>query len=448
VGDMIRRRFSVNIGKKRVVIVGSGWGGFRLATDIDKQKNIVHVISPRNHFLFTPLLPSTTVGTLEFRVIQEPVRNIRGLHYEQASVDAIDFEKRTVECTDSFTEGHKFSLQYDVLVLACGSETATFGIRGIEHHKPRGTGSHVYFLKQLHHSRAIRDRLIECFERASSPGCSTAAEQEQLLTFAVVGGGPTNIEFASELYDFLSTDVRRLYPDLAGKAKVVLIEAGPKILGSFHTNIARYVEATFRQRKVVVLTGRAVRSVENDVALLDNGDSVPFGLMVWSAGNKQTSLTQSLPTSAVKKHPGNGRIVIDGSLRVLSPEGQPLTGVYALGDCAGDAAKPLPGLAQVASQQGAFLAKMLNSNVIAAPKTFQYMHLGAMMSVGNFKGVYDSTHIGTDSHHIDGPQVKGVLAFVLWRAAYWTKSVSIQNKILLAMYWFKSLVFGRDVSRF
>lgn len=79
-GDMIRRRFSVNIGKKRVVIVGSGWGGFRLATDIDKQKNIVHVISPRNHFLFTPLLPSTTVGTLEFRGIQEPVRNIRGLH--------------------------------------------------------------------------------------------------------------------------------------------------------------------------------------------------------------------------------------------------------------------------------------------------------------------------------------------------------------------------------
>ena len=125
-----------------------------------------------------------------------------------------------------------------------------------------------------------------------------------------------------------------------------------------------------------------------------------------------------------------------------------MTGVYALGDCAGDAAKPLPGLAQVASQQEAFLAKMLNSNVAAAPKTFQYMHLGAMMSVGNFKGVYDSTHIGTDSHHIDGPQVKGVLAFILWRAAYWTKSVSIQNKILLAMYWFKSLVFGRDVSRF
>lgn len=433
--------------KKRVVIVGAGWGGFRCASDIDKRTNAVHVVSPRNHFLFTPLLPSTAVGTLEFRGIQEPVRNIKGLQYEQACVDSINFDEKVVECSDAFAHGHKFTLPYDILVLATGSETATFGTPGIAHYRGEGQQSHVYYLKQLEHSRAIRDRLIECFERASSPGV-LSAEQQQLLTFVVVGGGPTNIEFASELFDFLSKDVARLYPDLHGRASVLLVEAGPKILGSFHANIGSYVSSTFKRRKIKVLTGHAVKRVANDIAELDNGEKIPFGLLVWSAGNQPTPLISSLfsENARVKRHPGNGRLVVNASLQVLSPQGEPVSGVFALGDCAADQVKPLPALAQVAQQQGAFLAAVINSGDKGA--SFVYRHLGAMMAVGNYKGVYDSTGVGTEAHHFDGPQVTGFLAFVLWRAAYWTKSVSLQNKLLLAMYWFKSFVFGRDVSRF
>ena len=367
------------------------------------------------------------------------------MQYEQAYVNSINFDEKVVQCSDAFAHGHTFTLPYDVLVLATGSETATFGTPGIAHYRGDPSQSRVYYLKQLEHSRAIRDRLIECFERASSPGV-LPPEQQQLLTFVVVDGGPTNIEFASELFDFLSRDVARLYPDLHGRTSVLLVEAGPKILGSFHANIGAYVSSTFKKRKIKVLVGRAVKRVVNDTAELDNGEMIPFGLLVWSAGNQPTHLISSLSKESVKRHPGNGRLVVNPSLQLLSPTGVPVPGVFALGDCAADQVKPLPALAQVAQQQGAFLAAQINSGDKGA--SFVYRHLGAMMAVGNFKGVYDSTGIGTEAIHFDGPQVTGFIAFVLWRAAYWTKSVSLQNKLLLAMYWFKSIVFGRDLSRF
>jgi NADH dehydrogenase FAD-containing subunit len=142
-------------GKPKVVVVGAGWAGYRVAHDLDKQKYDVAVVSPRNHFLFTPLLPSTTVGTLEFRAIQEPVRTIPKIHYFQADVQSVDFENGKILCQDAFKrDQHQFNLPYDALVVAAGSETNTFGIHGVENNED------VYFLKQLKDSRAIRNRLI------------------------------------------------------------------------------------------------------------------------------------------------------------------------------------------------------------------------------------------------------------------------------------------------
>ena len=137
-------------GKPRVIVVGAGWAGYRVASDLDKKKFDVVVVSPRNHFLFTPLLPSTAVGTVEFRAIQEPIRKIPHLDYYQATVDSIDFSKGELCCADAFkTDAHKFTLEYDALVLAPGSETNTFGVPGVENNDS------VYFLKQLQHARKI-----------------------------------------------------------------------------------------------------------------------------------------------------------------------------------------------------------------------------------------------------------------------------------------------------
>ena len=161
--------------KERVVILGAGWGGFRLAKDLDKNQFDVTVVSPRNHFLFTPLLPSTSVGTLEFRCVQEPIRTITGVHYHQANAKTINFDTQEISCADVYSHYQKgkpltekreinFVVPYDKLVIAVGTKSNTFGTPGIlsqeeERIGTTGTNKHnVFFLKQLEHSRAIRNR--------------------------------------------------------------------------------------------------------------------------------------------------------------------------------------------------------------------------------------------------------------------------------------------------
>jgi NADH dehydrogenase/NADH:ubiquinone reductase (non-electrogenic) len=336
--------------KPKIVVIGCGWAGYRFAQDIDKSKYHVSLVSPRNHFLFTPLLPSTAVGTLEFRCIQEPVRTIPGLHYTQASCDEIDYVHKKVHCTEVY-KNSTFSMEYDYLVLAPGSETNTFNVPGVDGN-PR-----IFFLKQLDQARSIRNKLIESFERAGLPS-TTAEERTRLLTFVVVGGGPTNVEFASELHDFLTKDVARSYSDLLPFVNVVVVEASGHILGTFKSSLVDYVEKLFASRKIQVKLNTTVNAiVDGSVAELGDGTRLPFGLMVWSTGVKQVALIRNLGSEF--SHARGGRLVMDDQLRLLAgPEakgatpGEPIGDgtVYAMGDCACDSVKPLPALAQVINQ--------------------------------------------------------------------------------------------------
>lgn len=218
--------------KPRVVILGSGWGGNRLARELDKNIFDVSVVSPANHFLFTPLLPQTTVGTLEFRTVQEPIRTIENLSgYFQAKARHLDVDARSVTCEEIF-RGETFQLPWDFLVIATGCKTNTFNTPGVMENE----GKDVFFLKHLHHARQIRKRVLECFERAAIPQTSDA-ERDRLLHFVVVGGGPTSCEFVAELHDFVAQDIRRWYPDLCDKVKITLVEAGPRILGNFDQSL-------------------------------------------------------------------------------------------------------------------------------------------------------------------------------------------------------------------
>eukprot|EP01038_Epipyxis_sp_PR26KG_P006913 gene6913-9466_t len=441
--------------KPVIVVIGTGWAGYRVALELDKSKYVVQVVSPINHFLFTPLLPSTAVGTLEFRAIQEPVRTIPNISYFQAFANKIDFENQTIMCTNAHPNqsNKEITLKYDILVLAPGCEVNTFNVKGVVDNP-----DHVFFLKKLSDSRNIRNRLIDCFERASSPGVDPQ-EMERLLTFVVVGGGPTNVEFAAELYDFIKTDVSRWYPDIFHLAKIKIIEASGHILGSFKSNLVNYVEKLYASRRVEIITETTVKEVQGKVAILSSGSEIPFGLMVWSTGIKQIPMIQNIPNTDIAKLP-NGRLALDPFLRLLkdSKNNKPVGkgDVFALGDCAADQIKPLPQLAQVASQQGMYLAKTLNSSSLSEinegkANPFKYQHLGSMASVGEWKGVYDSSNIdpaANNDNSMRPPAVQGFLAFILWRAAYWTKQVSLSNKMLILMFWFKSTVFGRDISRF
>jgi len=439
--------------KEKIVILGSGWGGFRLAKDLDKNQFDVTVVSPRNHFVFTPLLPSTSVGTLEFRCVQEPVRNISELHYHQANARKIDFEKQEVTCTDLYMhykngdwEEVDFLVPYDKLVISVGVKSNTFGTPGIVsleeersstnwHDRIGTTGTNkynVFFLKQLEHARAIRNRVLECFERASNPFITTQ-EGDRILTFVVVGGGPIAIEFASELCEFLRQDVSKRYHDLQGRYKVVIIEPSNQLLRSFDSSLSRYAMRSLASKNVILKTGHYVKEVNDISVVLGSGEEIPFGLCVWSTGNARTDFVYSLDVPRTADH----RIQIDDKLKVIGKQN-----VFAMGDCAANQKKPLATLAQVANQQGSYLAKCFNNNDTEI--NFEYKFLGSMASLGTFEAIADLGPILPGS----AGKVKGLIASLTWRSAYWTKSVSVTNKILVLMYWLKQHFLGRDISKF
>lgn len=437
-------------GKNRVVVLGTGWGGFNLALNMKSNKPPsettpeIRVISPSNHFVFTPLLPSTAVGTLEFRAIQEPIRKVLGTNgnFVQAKAIDVDPDEKTLIC-ESTHDQEKFKIQYEKLVIAVGVKTNTFGIKSIVE------GDGIYFLKHLYHARNIRNNIIDSFEKAAVPG-TCEEERRRLLSFVVVGGGPTSCEFVAELYDFVTTDIKKLYPELVKYVDVSLVEAGNTLLGPFDSKLQDYTKSLFDSRDIHVRLSTSVTGVEDyegegfrfpaRKALLSDGSELPFGTMVWSAGLEPVQFTQKvdLPKSA------NGRFIVDDYLRVKGYEGS----IWAMGDSAMNENEPLPQLAQVARQQGMYLADVFNNKIKEDEKPFRYFSLGSMASVGQFKGLYDGSKVGVKGEEVDVPGMTGFVALLMWRFAYWGRQTSIENKILIPMYWLKSFFFGRDISRF
>eukprot|EP01134_Creolimax_fragrantissima_P008527 CFRG8527T1 len=390
----------------------------------------------------------TAVGTLEFRAIQEPIRNVRSVQeFFQAKVREIDFDKQEITGESVFSAGD-FTVKYDKLVIAVGVKTNTFNTKNVLDRE----GKEVFFLKNLWHARSIRSRSIEVFEVASLPQVSEE-EKKRLLSFVIVGGGPTSCEFASELYDFLQEDLRRLYPELMQYVSVTLFEASDALLGPFDHHLRSYVEKLFKKRRIEVRTSVAVTGVEvldkagymHDAtcAMLSDGSNIEFGTMVWSAGLSPVKCTDAMDGRIEKTK--SGRIVVDKYLRVKGQEGR----VWAIGDCAETPEMPMPLLAQVAQQHAAYLAKVLSGKQGETETIFKFFSLGSMLSIGQWKGIYDGSKVGDPyGWQAKVTNLSGFCAFVTYRTAYWGKQVSMANKLLIPMYWFCSWAFGRDTSRF
>lgn len=404
----------------RLVILGTGFGAFNLVKHLGDEHDLT-VVSPRNHFLFTPLLPSTTVGTIEFRSIIEPIRHARhGLRFYHAAADTVDPERRLVRCT-GVGDSTSFPLPYDILVIAVGAVSNTFGVPGVT--------EHAIFLKELQDARLLRQQIIRCFERANLPSASSD-ERKRLLHFVVCGGGPTGVEFAAELHDFLLEDLTRAYPHLATEARITVVEAMKEILGGFDEKLRRYATELFRRQKIAIMTDAPVVRVEEGALHLGNGMTLPFGLLLWSTGNGPTAFAVAAPLPKDARQ----RFVIDSSFRVRD-----VPDVYAIGDCASIVANPLPATAQVAQQQGKYLGRALAIRAHGRdPEPFSYKHLGMLAYVGGSRALAD----------LDTFKGRGWATWVFWRSAYLTRIVSLKNKILVLFDWVKARLFGRDISQF
>ena len=202
------RAASTSSEKEHVIVLGSGWAGYEAASKLDKSLFDVTLVSPANHKVFTPMLASSATGYMDFQSISNPIRTLDGVHYRQAKARNIDFNGKEVICSDVFKK-HEFTLPFDKIVIAVGCKTHTYNTPGVAENE----GRFVFFLKHLRHAAQIKNRIIECFERADIPGVSVS-EQKRLLSFVVVGGGPTSCEFAADLHDFVRKDISKVYADL------------------------------------------------------------------------------------------------------------------------------------------------------------------------------------------------------------------------------------------
>lgn len=427
-----------------LIILGTGFAGFSLLKKIDVRLFRVIVVSPRNHFIFTPLLPSTTVGTIEFRSIIESIRKVRpDIDYYQARCKRIDHRKKLIVCEGGLDK-KPFNLAYDYLAIAVGARSNTYGIPGVERYS--------LFLRDLADARHIRQRIIECLEHAAQPTIGVE-ERKRLLHFVVVGGGPTGVEFAAEMHDFLTEDLRKSYPGLTTDLKITLLEAGENILNSFDATLSEYTRRIFRRQKIEIKTKSPVKRVEAKMIILANGERIPYGLTVWSTGIGPTDFVKSL---RLPKDRAN-RLLTDQYFRVKEtphparqrrdtrvPHGTIWSGqaqivLFALGDCSSVEGKNYPATAQVAQQQGQYLADALSRIARGLPvRPFRYKHYGMLAYVGSSKALADLSTI----------KGRGFSTWLFWRSAYLTRLVSLKNKILVIFDWLKTFVFGRDISRF
>lgn len=319
--------------KKKVVVLGTGWGGTSFLKHLDASHYDVQVVSPRNYFAFTPLLPSVTCGTVEARSIVEPVRNIikkrRGeIKYFEAECVKIDAANKNVflraNTDDTLLVGNpEFSLEYDYLVIAIGAQVNTFNTPGVK--------ENCHFLKEVEDAQKIRRSVIDCFETAVLPDLSEE-ERSRNLHFVIVGGGPTGIEFAAELHDYFQEDLVKLYPMVKDLVKITVIQSGDHILNMFDERISTFAETKFKRDGIDVQTGCRVVSVsdkEIEVQVKSKGEvcSVPHGLVVWSTGVGTRPVVRDFMEQIGQ---ANRRVLeTDEWLRVKGCED-----VYAIGDCA------------------------------------------------------------------------------------------------------------------
>lgn len=488
---------SRNENRERLVILGTGWGAAAFLKDIDMDKYDVTVVSPRNHFLFTPMLAGASVGTVEFRSITESIRQINlNANYLEGTASEIDPVKKTIECESVVCEGNSceinsFTVEYDKLIVTVGAQTNTFGIPGVR--------ENCCFLKQVEDARRIRTAIVNLFERANLPGL-TDDQRKEILTFAVIGAGPTGVEFASELRDFVEQDGPKYYPNLLKFVRIKVIEASPTILAPFDKSLQQ--EAIAQLTKSVgskdpvaqsllpedfkfteLLLSSGVSEVKEDRIVLNDGREVPYGLAVWAAGNGPLPITLQLIEAigegeqAEAQAVARGRIAVDPWLRVIGGNGD----VFAFGDCSCIMSGQLPATAQVASQQGEFLARLMSleynfntgidesTGITLPPKMdsnrekklseritsfacqdeeyaapFQFLNLGILAYTGSGSALAQLQLAPEEDKRIMGT---GKIGFGLWRSVYLSKQVSSRNRILVFFDWVKVQIFGRDITR-
>jgi NADH dehydrogenase len=319
--------------KPKLVILGTGWGSIAMLKTLNPDDWHITVVSPSNYFLFTPMLPSATVGTLELRSLVEPVRRIiakvKG-HFLRGRAEDVDFSAKLVEVSSTGPDGETqhFYLPYDKLVIGVGSISNPHGVKGLEHCR---------FLKDITDAQKIRNHVLHNLEMACLP-TTTDEDRRRLLSFVICGGGPTGVEFAAELYDMLNEDLMGNFPKvLRNEISVHVLQSRGHILNTYDEALSKYAEARFAHDHVEILTNSRVQEVQSDKVLFsqktESGEvlnkELPMGFCLWSTGVAQTEFCKRI-AAKLETQKNKHALETDSHLRL---SGAPLGDVYAIGDC-------------------------------------------------------------------------------------------------------------------
>ncbi|HET9902117.1 MAG TPA: NAD(P)/FAD-dependent oxidoreductase [Xanthobacteraceae bacterium] len=393
-----------------VVIVGAGFGGLACAKALGGTSAEVTLIDRHNYHLFVPLLYQVATAALSPADIARPIRRIlgkyRNIRVVLGEVVGVDAARRTVRLADAST------IPYDQLVIATGSQYAYFGHDEWSRFAPGP--------RTIEDARWIRAHLLTAFERAEM--CRDAAEQARLMTTVIIGGGPTGVEMAGAVAELarhaLARDFRNIDPR---RARIVLVEAGPRLLSAFPQSLADYATQALERLGVTVLFDRPVQALAPGRVMI-SGETIEAGTIVWGAGVKASRAGAWFDVKLAK----DGRVPVAADLSLPDhPE------VAILGDTAlvrGRDGEPLPALAQVAKQQGQYVGKRLAAALSGSPPPgpFRFRNRGNTAIIGRNAAVFD----------FGWARLKGRLAWILWAIIHIYLLVGFENRLRVGVQWF------------
>ena len=392
----------------RVVIVGAGFGGLQAAFGLKGAAVEITLVDRRNHHLFQPLLYQVATASLATSEIAWPIRYLLRGRKEVttlfATVSGIDAAAKRVQLEDGDT------LPYDTLILATGARHAYFGH---DEWEPFAPG-----LKTLEDATTLRRRILVAFERAERE--TDSQRRAALLTFVIVGAGPTGVELAGTIAE-LARDT--LPPDFRNidthAARVVLIEAGPRVLAGFPDDLSAYAQRALESIGVEVVLNQAVTECTAD-GVVYGGKPLPAKTLIWAAGVRASPAAEWLAASADRA----GRLQVNPDLTV---SGHP--DIFAIGDTIainGPDGKPVPGIAPAAKQQGRYVADTIKARLRGETKgPFRYQHAGSLAQIGKRKAVIDFGRF----------KLRGTLAWWIWGIAHIYFLIGLRNRLSVAISW-------------
>ena len=403
--------------KPHVVILGAGFGGLYAARALERAPVRVTVVDRRNHHLFQPLLYQVATAALAPGEIAKPIRAVlrrqRNARVFLAEARQVDLAARRVLLRDG-------ELAYDYLIVATGGQYSYFGHDEWKRFAPG--------LKSLEDALDIRRRILLAFEKAERE--ADPARRKKLLTFVLIGGGPTGVEMAGAIAEIsrqvLVRDFRQIDPR---EARVLLLEAGPRILHTFAEDLAAKAEASLRRLGAEVRTNCRVTAMDREAVWMGD-ERIEAATILWAAGVAASPLVESLGVPLDRA----GRVIVEPDLSIPGRRE-----VFVIGDASvflHQTGSPLPGMCPVAIQQGRHVAESIRSDLGDRPReAFHYVEKGQLATIGRAAAVCD----------FHGAKFSGFLAWVIWLFVHIFSLIGFENRIIVVLRWAWSyLTFSRS----